>query len=69
MQESNFSFVDFSESNTWRPETAVASYSNVSSAVRVLRGWAMHFYNQTDVDRIEGAARFIDRYIDVRRVR
>jgi hypothetical protein len=61
-QESNISFTDFSERNVLRPSPPAASRSDVSSALRSLSGFALHFYKQPVVDMIDVAIRFVDSY-------
>ncbi|KAG7380979.1 hypothetical protein PHYPSEUDO_006576 [Phytophthora pseudosyringae] len=61
-QDSNVSFTDFSERNTLRPEVSASSRSDVFSALRSLRVFARHFYNDAVQELIDGASSFIDSY-------
>lgn len=60
VQDSNVSFTDFPERNTLRLVAPSSSRSDITSALRSLRVFARHFYNQAILGLIDGASSFID---------
>ncbi|KAG1699956.1 hypothetical protein DVH05_012393 [Phytophthora capsici] len=61
-QESNTSMTDFSERNLLRAAPSATSRSDISSALRTLRGFAQEFYVEDVTALIDSALTFIERY-------
>ncbi|KAG1687829.1 hypothetical protein DVH05_010114 [Phytophthora capsici] len=61
-QGSNTSKTDFSERNPQRAAPSATSRSDISSALRTLRGFAQEFYVEDVTALIDSALTFIERY-------